>query len=87
MRIAVSMTSLMQLESVKVSARLDYYLRHYSIKIALPVGCAMYSVPVVWFPLHNYARKGVSNLWNGLMGMEYQLTKIAKIHIVAVAKL
>jgi len=39
--------------------------------------------------------KGVSNLWNrlwnGLMewtdGMEYQLTKIAKTHIMAVAKL
>ena len=40
-------------------------------------------------------KKGVSNLWNGLWnglmewtdGMEYQLTKIAKTHIMAVAKL
>ena len=39
--------------------------------------------------------KGVSNLWNGLWnglmewtdGLEYQLTKIAKTHIMAVAKL
>ena len=42
-----------------------------------------------------YTFSGVSNLWYGLWngqmvwtdGMEYQLTKIAKITIVAVAKL